>query len=347
MGTTSLTGYRSAMPTPVIMDVDTGVDDALALLYAVASPEIDLLAVTCVNGNVPLRMVVRNTLAVLEAAGRPDIEVAAGAEQPLVEPPKHGYDVHGPEGLGHAEVPPLTTFVSPRGAVRLMLDELRARPGEITLISTGPMTNIAIALREEPALPDLLGGYVLMGGAFRGRGNTLPRTEANVWFDPEAAAEVIDAFAGRSADDLPLAVGLDVTEDVLLRPTGVEAICDPAPDSPLARLIRDAATFYIAFETSTRPELGGCFLHDPLAVAAAIDPSLVTAVPCHVEIELEGRHTRGETVADFLEMWRHPLNAGYGLGDAPDNLRTALLVDVDAFEARFVERLRSLVEARA
>jgi purine nucleosidase len=323
------------------------VDDALALLYAVASPEIDLRAVTCVNGNVPLDTVVRNTLAVLEAAGRTDIEVAEGAEAPLVEPPKHGFEVHGPEGLGNAIVPPPSSSPSARSAVELLVEETRAHPGEILLVSSGPLTNVALALREEPRLPELLAGYVLMGGAFRGRGNTLPRSEANIWFDPEAAAEVLGGFAGRPAERLPLAVGLDVTEEVVLRPADVDTICAPAPDSPLARLIRHASEFYIAFETSTRPELGGCFLHDPLAVAAAIDPGLVTAIACHVEVELDGRHTRGETVADFLEMWRHPLNVGYGLMDAPDNLRTALLVDTASFETRFVERLRGLVETRA
>lgn len=335
------------MPRPVIIDVDTGIDDALALLYAVASPEIELRAVTCVNGNVPLEMVVRNTLVVLEQAGHGDVEVAAGACAPLVEPPKHGFAVHGPEGLGDADPPAPGGAASERDAVRLLVDEVRARPGELLLISTGPLTNVALALREEPRLPELLGGYALMAGAFRGRGNTLPRSEANVWFDPEAAAEVFAAFTGSPAESLPLAVGLDVTEDVVLRPADVEAICEPAPDSSLARLIRDASAFYTRFETSFRPDLGGCFLHDPLAVAAAIDPSLVTAVACHVEVELDGRHTRAETVADFLEMWRHPLNEACGLTDAPDNVRAALLVEATAFEARFVERLRGLVEARA
>lgn len=334
-------------PRQLILDVDTGVDDALAVLFAVASPEVDLRAVTCTNGNVPLDLVVRNTLAVLEAAGRVDVEVAAGATAPLVEPPKHGYEVHGPEGLGDASVPPPVAEVSTRPAVQLLIEEITAHPGEILLVSTGPLTNIAHALREEPSLLDLVEGYTLMAGAFRGRGNTLPRSEANVWFDPEAAAELLAAIERRPIDPLPLAIGLDVTEEVVLRPADVDAICAPAPESRLARLIHDATGFYIAFETSTRPQIGGCFLHDPLAVAAAIDTSLVSTATCHVEIELEGRHTRGETVADFLEMWRHPLNAGYGLADAPDNLRAALQVDEAAFGSRFVERLRSLVEACA
>lgn len=330
---------------PLILDVDTGVDDALALLYAVASPEIELAGVTCVAGNVPLEMVVPNTLAVLEAGGRADVEVAGGADRPLVEPLKPGYAVHGPAGLGNARPPAPASRPSTRSAVELLVDEVRRRPGEIVLVSTGPLTNMALALREEPELPELLRAYVLMAGAFAGTGNTLPRSEANVWFDPEAAAEVFAAYDGRTR--LPLAIGLDVTERVVLRPAHVEQICRAAPDAPLARLIADATAFYIAFEAATRPDVGGCFLHDPLAVAAAIDPGLVTTRAAHVEVELEGRHTRGETVADFLRMWRHPLNTAYGLADAGDNVLAALEVDDETFLARFVERLSSLVEASA
>lgn len=335
------------MPTPLILDVDAGVDDALAILYAVASPEIDFRAVTCVSGNTSVDLVVRNSIAVLEVAGRRDVEVAAGAEAPLSAPAVHVPDVHGPEGLGNAVVTGSPRGPSGRGAVELLLDEIRSHPGEIALVTTGPLTNVAHALREDAGLLRKLRSYTLMFGAFRGRGNTLPRSEANAWYDPEAAAEVLAALTAQPPDELPLAIGLDVTEDVVLRPRDVEEICAPAPSSPLAMLIHDASEFYIAFETSTRPELDGAFMHDPLALAAAIDPSLVMAVPTHVEIELDGRHTRGETVADFLEMWRHPLNASHGLGDAPDNLRTALRVDAMGFERRLVERLRSLVEARA
>lgn len=332
-------------PIPLILDVDTGVDDALALLYAVASKEVELIGVTCVSGNVPLEMVTRNTLAVLEAAGRGDVEVAAGADAPLVEEPQPAFEVHGPEGLGKAVVPEPRGTPSRRGAAQLLVEEAGRRPGEILFVSTGPLTNVALALREEPRLPDLWGGYALMAGAFAGTGNTLPRSEANVWFDPEAAAEVFAAFSGH--EPAPLAIGLDVTERVVLSRAGLDRIVAPAPGSGLGRLIADAATFYIDFQTGTRPDVDGCFLHDPLAVAAAIDPELVTTMPAHVEVELEGRHTRGETVADFQRLWRHPLNARYGLADAADNVRAALSVDERAFVDRFEERLRGLVEARA
>jgi len=334
------------MAIPLILDVDTGVDDALAILYAIASPEVDLIACTCVNGNVELDLVVRNTLAVLEASGCSDVEVAAGARTPLKEPEKHGYVVHGPEGLGNAVVAEPAARASARSATEVLL-EASSRHADLMFVSTGPLTNVALALREDPAFLSRLGSYTMMAGAFRGRGNTLPRSEANVWYDPEAAAEVFAACEALPDDQLPLAIGLDVTEEIELRPAKLDAICSPAPDSPLARLIRDASAFYIDFERSSRRDAEGCYLHDPLAVMAAIDPSLVTTASCHVEVELEGRHTRGETVADLLEMWRHPLNEGYGLMDAADNVRVALEVDEVTTEARFVERLRSLVDGRA
>lgn len=334
------------MAVPLILDVDTGVDDALAILYAVASPEVDLIACTCVNGNVELDLVTRNTLAVLEAAGRSDVEVAVGASAPLKEPEKHGYDVHGPEGLGNAVVRGPATTPSTRSAIELLVEQSRRR-SDLVLVSTGPLTNIALALRQDPELLRRLDRYVMMAGAFRGRGNTLPRSEANVWYDPEAAAEVLSACEALPDERLPVAIGLDVTEEIELRPARLDDICAPAPDSPLARLIRDATEFYIDFERRSRPDAQGCYLHDPLAVAAAIDPSLVTTRSCHVEVELDGRHTRGETVADFLELWRHPLMADYGLTDAADNVLAAVEVDDLTAEARFVERLRSLVEERA
>ena len=334
------------MVVPLILDVDTGVDDALAILYAIASPEVDLIACTCVNGNVELDLVLRNTRAVLEVAGRSDVEVAAGARTPLEEPERHGYAVHGPEGLGNETVAEPTGEASGRSSTEVLLEASRRHP-DLLFVSTGPLTNVALALREDPAFLSRLGSYTMMAGAFRGRGNTLPRSEANVWYDPEAAAEVFRACETLPDDRLPLAIGLDVTERVELRRRQLDEITAPAPESALARLIRDAAEFYIDFEASSRRDAEGCYLHDPLAVAAAIDPSLVTTASCHVEVELDGRHTRGETVADFLEMWRHPLNESYGLAGAADNVRAAVDVDEAVAEARFVERLRSLVESRA
>ena len=170
-------------PVPLILDVDTGVDDALALLYAVASPEVDLIAATCVMGNVSVEQATENTLAVLEVAGRPEVEVATGAARPLARDHVPFPVVHGELGLGRAALPPPSASHSSRSAVEVIVGSARARPGEVLLVATGPLTNIALALRQEPRLPQLLRGFALMGGAFARGGNVTPAAEANIWVD--------------------------------------------------------------------------------------------------------------------------------------------------------------------
>ena len=164
---------RSAL----ILDVDTGIDDSLALLYAAASPDAELVAVTCVSGNIGARQVAINSRAILELAGRTDVEVALGREVPLIRPLETTPETHGPQGLGHAELPPPGQPLSSRHAVDLIIDEARLRPGEITLVTLGPLTNLALAVMREPDLPRLLRGYTLMGGAYGVSGNTTPTTE--------------------------------------------------------------------------------------------------------------------------------------------------------------------------
>jgi purine nucleosidase len=332
-------------PVPLILDVDTGVDDALALLYACASPEADLLAATCIMGNVSTEQVVRNTLAVLELVGRTDVEVAAGAERPLVRQHQLFPYVHGEHGLGRAELPLPTKSASERHAVRAILDLVTRRPGEVLLVATGPLTNVALAIAEEPRLPHLLRGFVLMGGAFGGRGNVTPAAEANVWVDPEAAQAVFRGFAGAPEDELPVCVGLDVTERVQMTKAHVDEVCAPAPDSAVARMIRGAAEFYIDFyATYGQGRFEGAAMHDPLAMAVALDPSLVELRTTRVEVETDGTWTRGETIPDLHGIRRSPWPAGWAL---EDNARVALDVDAPAFTQRFNDRLRSLVAASA
>ena len=152
--------------TALLLDVDTGIDDSLALLYAAASPDAELVAVTCLSGNIDARQVAINTRAVLELAGRTDVEVALGREVPLFRPLETTPETHGPQGLGHAELPAPSRPISDRHAVDLIVTEARQRPGEITLVTLGPLTNLALAVMREPDLPRLLRGYVLMGGAY-------------------------------------------------------------------------------------------------------------------------------------------------------------------------------------
>jgi purine nucleosidase len=332
-----------ASPIPTIMDVDTGVDDALALLYASASPEIELVAGTCLTGNVHVSKTTRNTLAVLELAGRADVEVAAGADRPLVRQWEPFGIVHGEDGLGKHVLDEPSGSASARDATTLIVEEALRRPGEILLVATGPLTNVALALEREPRLPTLLRGFTLMGGAFASGGNVTPRAEANVWMDPEAAARVFDAWSGASHDRLPRCVGLDVTERVWMSRADVETVCGPAPDSPLARLIAESVTHYIDFYVATRGFDGAC-VHDPLAVAASIDSELCAWTATRVEVETAGAWTRGETVADLLDIRHSPWATGWG---REENAVIALEVDAPMFMSRFVERVRALVTERA
>lgn len=330
-------------PRPTILDVDTGVDDALALLYAVASPEVELIGATSVMGNISVEQATENTLAVLEAAGRGDVEVAQGAARPLGRDHIPFPVVHGERGLGRADPPPPAGRPSTRSAVELIVGSARERPGEVLLIATGPLTNVALALREESHLPDLLGGFALMGGAFARGGNVTPAAEANIWVDPQAADEVFTAFSGADDTRLPICVGLDVTERAVMRRPDLDAVCAPAPDSPLGRLIEGATSFYMDFYAAVVGE-DGCRLHDPLAVAIAIDESLARLATTRVEVETDGRWTMGETVADLAGVRGSPWPVGW---EPESNARVALEVAAEEFMDRFVERVRSLVEARA
>jgi purine nucleosidase len=330
------------MPMPVIMDVDTGVDDLVALLLAAASPEVELVGVTCVTGNVHLDKVVRNSLLVLELAGLKRVEVARGAERPLVQDWKAFEIVHGAEGLGAFTPGEPAGTPSARDAATLIVEEARRRPGEVFLVSTGPLTNVATAVEREPLLPELLGGYTLMGGAFREGGNVTPRAEANVWMDADAASRVFASWSGAGPSKLPRCLGLDVTEQVWLSQKDVDAICAPAPGSELARLIQGSVSSYADFYASTGRYEGAC-MHDPLALAAALNPALCTWAMTRVEVELDGRFTRGETVTDLLGIRTSP----WSDWTEQDNACVATSVDAPAVVTLMVERLRGLVEARA
>lgn len=345
---------------PIILDVDTGIDDSLALLYAVASPDAELVAVTCVGGNVDAHQVERNTRAVLELAGRADVEVALGRDRPLVKDIETTPETHGPQGLGHAELPPPSRPLSKRHGVDLIIEEARRRPGEITLVTLGPLTNLALALLREPALPRLLRGWTLMGGAYRHPGNTAPTTEWNIHCDPDAAKIAFSAW-GASAEahghGRPVALGLDVTEQAKVVPDHVVALARVAgstPDdslalargedpmhatrsvasNPIVRYVADALRFYMEFH-ARYDGFYGAFIHDPLAVAAALDPSLVRTQAVTVDVELGGTLTTGETVTDWRGVWGRP-----------PNVDVAIETDAPEFLARLVDRVGRLAAAR-
>ncbi|GAA1951337.1 nucleoside hydrolase [Microbacterium aquimaris] len=335
---------RTGERLPMILDVDTGIDDTLALIYAAAHPDIDLAGVTCVAGNVPLDDVVHNTLGVLETAGRADVEVAAGAAGPVARPLETTPETHGPHGIGYAQVSPSTT-VSDRHAVDLIVETARRRPGEVTLVTLGPLTNLAAAVLAEPRLPLLLRDVFIMGGTFFEAGNAAPRVEWNIHVDPEAAKIVFHRWSACAEEGAaPLTVmGLDVTETSRIDASGLAdvaracglpvaadddvAIMSTAFGDPLLDLVRDSLRFYFEFH-ETADGFYGAHIHDPFVVGAALDPSLIHTRATVVDVQLGGAMTDGETVAD----WRGHLDKGV-------NARVAVAGD----GAAFGERLRSLL----
>ncbi|HEY7590673.1 MAG TPA: nucleoside hydrolase [Candidatus Limnocylindrales bacterium] len=346
---------------PIILDVDTGIDDAMALLYAAASPEAEIVAATAVAGNTDARQAAINTQAVLELAGRSDVEVAIGRETPLVRTLETTPETHGPRGLGYADLPPPSRPLSERHASDLLIAEARHRPGEITLVTLGPLTNLAVALVREPELPRLLKAWVLMGGSYRSPGNTAPTTEWNIHVDPDAAKVAFSAWAEGAASRgvaRPLALGLDVTERAKITPDRVVTLARVAgsqPDdsialargedpmlatrsvasNPVVRFIADALRFYMEFH-GRFDGFYGAFIHDPLAVAAALDRSLVRTEALAVDVELGGTLTTGETVTDWRRRWGRP-----------PNLDVAVEADAERFLDRFVERVGGLAASRS
>lgn len=326
------------MGIPILLDVDTGIDDSLALLYAVASPEVDLLGVSCVAGNVSLGEVTSNTAAILDLVGYCDVEAAAGCAQPLTRRLVTTPETHGPTGTGHAALTASSDRISRRSGIDLIIDTARSQPGEVTLVALGPLTNVAVALDREPRLLSLLKRLVIMGGCFGVAGNTAPRTEWNMHVDPEAA-KMVFAAAGRGSRTLPLVMPLDVTEQARLLPHHVSRMAMLAGTTmeslqplvskahPMMSFITDALRFYMEFH-QRYDGFYGAFVHDPFAVAAAIDPSLVRAVETTVGVETAGELTTGETVADFRTSWGREPNAAVALAGCADVFLERLVVRI-------------------
>jgi purine nucleosidase len=323
----------AARATPLVIDVDTGIDDAFALLYACASPHARLVGVSTVAGNVDLARATQNTCAVLALARRAEVPVWPGCGAPILRAQNDATRFHGTSGLGYAELPEPTANPAPTHAIDAILATASAEPGALTLVVTGPLTNVAAALLREPALPRQLGRLVLMGGAYREGGNVTPAAEFNIWYDPEAARIVFRAFAADGAAPL-IAVGLDVTRQAQLRPADLESLarrCSGLPHAAaLLRFLDDSSRHY--FETMEKLTGARVFtMHDPLAVAAAIDPSLIVTQRVAVDVETTGALTSGMTVADWRGVWGRP-----------PNVDVAIAVEAPRFVADFLDAMERL-----
>jgi pyrimidine-specific ribonucleoside hydrolase len=307
---------------PVIIDTDPGIDDAIAIALACASPEIDLLGVTTVGGNTGIENTTGNALRLLHLFGRDDVPVGAGAARALTYEADLGDpSIHGQGGLGgvHLDLPDRTP--DPRGALGLMSDLVESHPEPITLVAIGPLTNVALFAATRPDLYARLDRLVIMGGGVHLTGNHTPTGEFNIWFDPEAAARVFAAGV-----DVTM-VGLDVTHKAMF------AGSDWAPlrgGGRVGRAVSGMVDFYGSFYMSQYGS-DATAQHDSLAVAAVVKPDLVTTQHCWVGVETAGTLTRGMTVADLKGVWKHE-----------PNTHVALDVDVPAFIDLLVGRIAAM-----
>ena len=302
--------------TSILLDCDPGHDDAIALLLALASPEVDLLGVTSVAGNQTLDKTTANAIRVLEFAGRSDIAVAAGADRPLVRDQFVASYVHGETGLDGPDLPPPQGAPVNRHAADFLADKIREANGNVTLVPVGPLTNVALMLALHPdARPERI---VLMGGAVA-EGNVTPAAEFNIWCDPEAAARV---FA--SGIDITM-IGLDVTHKALFTTAHVGRLA-----GRVGEMVTELLRFYDKFHRDVYG-FDGSPIHDAVAVAHVLRPDLVETLHRNVEIDVESELCRGRTVVD---LWQRT--------DRKPNCHVGVEIDSEGFLELLIERINSL-----
>jgi purine nucleosidase len=308
--------WESGVPTKIVIDCDPGYDDALALLVALASPALEVLAVTTVAGNQTLEKVTRNALRLVSFAGRPDLTVAAGASAPLRRPLVTAEDVHGPDGLDGPRLPEVDLSPDERSAVEVLAQTLRDHePGSVTLVPIGPLTNLARLVQEHPELVGAVKEVVLMGGSTR-FGNTSAVAEFNIYVDPEAASVVFGA-------GWPITmVGLDVTSLATVTPDVDGRL--RAIGTPTTTWVADMLAA-VADRRRERGAAGPPAVHDVCAVACVIDPSIMTVRAGHVAVELRGEYTTGMTVVDHRPRAASAFNARVADTLALDRFWTTVL----------------------
>ncbi|KQL46779.1 nucleoside hydrolase [Brevibacillus choshinensis] len=310
------------MKQKIILDVDTGIDDALGIILAVKSGEFDLIGITTVNGNVSLGKATENTCKILDLLQVGEqIPVVPGASQPLLRTEFFEHRVHGEDGLGGAlRDTPVLTQPSKGFGPDFIIENVLAHSGQITLVMTGPLTNLALAVRKCPQLVHHVKEVIFMGGVVREHGNVTPTAEYNMYVDPEAAKVVFHA----GFPELTL-VGLDVTRKALLTADHIREL----GDTVIAQYVKQSTSDYLEryFE---RNGVRACAMHDPLAVGVALDRNLVTTQKLYVDVETKSELCDGQTVCDFQNR----------LSKEP-NMNVCLAVDAQAFFERFIRALKA------
>jgi purine nucleosidase len=338
------------MPHRVVLDTDPGIDDSLAILLALASPEVDLAGVSVTGGNCSLADGVRNALNVLAIAGRTDVPVCPGVALPLIRPPFTAPETHGDTGLGYARLPASPVGPAPEHGIDLIVREIMAAPGQVTLVAVAPLTNVALAIRKEPRIVQAVREVIIMGGALRADGNTTSLAEFNFFVDPHAAHIVLTS--GLPITLLPW----DITREVMLTQADIDRLLEV--ESPISRFVADATRFYIEFHQACFG-YAGCSINDPAALALAFMPELARTEPMHVAVEYASELTAGKTVIGFVgDRLREP-DAHDMLGfdntawparwgrmvRHPPNVRAVVAFDTARFIALFVERMVQLARA--
>lgn len=330
-----------AAPRKVIIDTDPGTDDAMALMLALNSPELDVRAITVVPGNVTAQQGLENALRMLSLANRCDIPVAGGAQHPLFQKLITAEFWHGKNGLANIELPRSKCKADPRYGPDLIVQMIRGAPREITLVPIGPLTNIALAVERDPSIVPLVKEVILMGGSVSG-GNVNAAAEANIYNDPEAAQVVFQA-------GWPVTmVGLDVGNKTLL---GQKQLADlQKTHGPVNDFIFGVAKFLVDLSAKFGDN-SGTPMYDPLAVGVAIDSSLVTAPLMHVDVETRGEFSRGETVANRRgeierNVFHHFPDGDRYVIEGLDKVEPNAKVCTDVEAARFLELFVSRIQGK-
>ena len=311
-----------ATTQPVILDTDPGVDDALAIMLALSSPELDVIGICTVSGNVPLSTGTRNAQGLVQLLERPEIPVFAGADQPLKRDPVFATEVHGESGLGQAVLPEPSQKIK-GDAIDFLVQTLSDQPGEITIIAVGPLTNLALAEQRQPGTLQKAKQVIVMGGAIAETGNSTPVAEFNFYADPHAAHTVVHSGAAL------LLVPLDATRQVVLSETDIENKIAPLKTVASQFVVDAVQNVFALYRQLGREPI--VYLHDPLAAGAAIAPELLRSETLYIDIETSGNLTMGQVVTD-----RRGLSPPYRLGKP---VNCAIHVNAEAFLSLFLTRI--------
>jgi len=308
----------------IIIDTDPGIDDSLAILLALASPEVTLEGLTVIHGNSSTEQGTINALSILELAGASHVPVARGCELPLVQPSLLAPETHGNTGLGYAKLPAPGSRPIVQDGCDFLIEKIISNPGEITLVAIGPLTNVALAVRKEPRIVEAVKEVFIMGGAIRHEGNTTPLAEFNTYVDPHAAHIVYHS-------GMPITLTpLDVTYQCILLAEDVARLQNSP--SAIPAFIADATRFYMEFHDEYQG-IQGCVINDPLTLALTFTPELCDYQEQYVDVDISGGVSMGKTFADFYKMTEKPANIKVALGVRPRD-----------FIELFVERMEDLIK---